>query len=305
MIKGRAGSLSLVSLGVGVMVLTVGCGPNGGGAPTSALSATPSVSSPPAAATASPILSSTPLPTAILALQPGQEMGVVCSNDAVALYALTPATGTLRQLMSLNLDTLFAGWSTPSAYQYGTSSSGVSVNCDRDGFSADFTKLLFYGTPPGLAQTHIGYIDLTDHSVHDLTAPRQGTGFGAQLLDEGDPAFLGPGNGTLSFGSDQVVFSDLEGTSVTSVSNPSQASQVNSSDIYTEFRSSRAVYHLPRCRSRVLLTTPPSLSTRNRGLTVPADRLTSRASRLRIPPLPSAALRAYRASVGWTTPTWL
>ena len=161
-------------------------------------------------------------------------MADTCTNDAVALDGYSPSTGALTSLVSLNLDDVLAGWSTPNPYLE-TYSPGVTVNCDRAGFSGDFTKLLFAGIPSGLAQTHIGYIDLTNGSVHDLTAPRQGTGFGAALLDEVDPAFLGPGNGIVSFGSDQVVFSNSKGnTWVTSVSNPSQATQVNSSDIFTK-----------------------------------------------------------------------
>jgi hypothetical protein len=146
---------------------------------------------------------------------PGQEVADVCSSDSLTIYAFTPETAALRELASFNLDDVLSGW------------SDVSVNCDRDGFDADFTKLLFSADPSGVDESHIGYVDLTDSHVVDLTAARQGSSFQSTVLDENAPEFLGAGNGALTFGSDQIAFSDTNGgSSVTSISNPTKVTSL-------------------------------------------------------------------------------
>jgi hypothetical protein len=138
----------------------------------------------------------------------------------VTLDSFTLSSDSLTQLTSLDLASALNGW------------TNVTVNCDRDGFSADFTKLLFAGAPAGAAVSHIGYIDLTNGMVHDLTAPRQGTGFQASLLNEVEPAFLGKGGGVLDFGSDEVAYTEVASgdvvisEDVTTVSDPSQSTPI-------------------------------------------------------------------------------
>ena len=158
-------------------------------------------------------------------LSSGEEIADKCSDLSITLYAFSPSADTLTQLTTLDLTQVLSNWSSPSVLSGGTVSTGGTVNCNRAGFSGDFTKLLFSGIPPGQTQLHIGYIDLTNGSVHDLTAPRQGSGFQATLLNEGDPAFLGPGDGSITFGSDQIEFTDTAGNeSVTSLADPAHTS---------------------------------------------------------------------------------
>ena len=141
---------------------------------------------------------------------------------------IRPNESTLTELTSIALDNVLANWQPPE--------SGELVNCSRAGFSADYTKLLFSGDPPGQAVSHIGYVDLTDGSVHDLTDARQQSGFSSTLLDESDPMFLGPGGGRIAFGGDQVAFIDTSsGISVTSISNPEIAKQIYSDTTATQW----------------------------------------------------------------------
>jgi hypothetical protein len=108
------------------------------------------------------------------------------------------------------------------------------LSCTRRAqWSADFTKVLFAGTPPGLQVSHIAYLDLTTNKVIDLTAARQQSGFSAKTLKEDAPLFTAQAGATLTFGSGTVQFTREQKTWTTSISNPSAESDTGQAADYT------------------------------------------------------------------------
>ena len=81
----------------------------------------------------------------------------------------------------------------------------------RTDFSADFSKVLVVGTPPGFTHDHVGVVDLLTGTVTDLTAPRQGKGFSDPVLCEESPEFVPSTIGVGGFGSDLVLLSSGNG----------------------------------------------------------------------------------------------
>lgn len=105
---------------------------------------------------------------------------------------------------------------------------GVSISpytaYEAHPFSADFSKVLFYGTPTGLETHHIGILDLVTGEATDLTAFRQGSDFEDPILCEDSPGFASeiivPRSGlfvvqprtSLINPSERIVFHGREGT---------------------------------------------------------------------------------------------
>jgi hypothetical protein len=96
----------------------------------------------------------------------------------------------------VSVSPLILGWGLPS------------LGCNNPtSWSPDFTKYLFAGVPPGGAASHIAVIDLAKGTLTDLTAPRQGSGFSDQVLNETDPSFISDTpTDKVTFGSNVVLF---------------------------------------------------------------------------------------------------
>ena len=82
-------------------------------------------------------------------------------------------------------------------------------------------------SPPGAGQEHMIMIDLPTHTLTDLTAARQGSGFSAKVLCDSHPGFISDGpSDKVSFGSNIVLFEEGNVLSTLDVRSPSSSTPV-------------------------------------------------------------------------------
>jgi PKD domain len=170
-------------------------------------------------------------------LSPAQ-LPVVCAPNVVETITVSGGVtlyeylgGRLVRLARLD-PSLLPGWKN-------TGGAVIEpINCFvRRAWSSDFSKYLFAGTTPTGAAEHIGVVDVHTGHVTDLTALRQQNGFGAPVLSEHNPEFLGAGGTTVTFGSDTVLFRRGGQTYMTSLSHPTLESPVQSTEVGLTFAS--------------------------------------------------------------------
>ncbi len=158
-------------------------------------------------------------------LSPADTVALTCDYNAqTILVSLVESVGSFQGRETVNVGALLSGWNIQD--------TAVGEMCDnRDQWSADFSRLLFTGEPANSSASHIGYIDVTDNKVVDLTQQRQKSDFSSPLLNEASPQFLGAGGSKLNFGSDTILFTDSTGSQLftTSISSPTTATHLAAS----------------------------------------------------------------------------
>jgi hypothetical protein len=194
------------------------------GAPTAlaATSTTSSASPPPTQTVATTVQ---PGDTVFCKVQGAAPAGVAMAGT-VTVSRWVSAIGAAQVVSTIDLQQVLPGWTAQGTVGY----CGPPTQ-----WSADFSKLLIFGNPPGSSQgsIHIAIVDTLKGTFQDLTAPRQQTGFSSAVLADTDPQFLSDAvSSKITFGSKKFSFIE-NGTLMTSdIGDPSKATPVTAADLH-------------------------------------------------------------------------
>jgi hypothetical protein len=249
---GEPGSWAVVApyrpllLVLATALLLSGCGSSSSAGSLQQPSPTPSRSTSDAVASESPVTVSSPTTSiastsAVVAgpaSRPAIRNGdvVFCDNLGQNVAGIGPIKGkmTIGRLVTVGVAPELVYSLDLGAAMQGWTDGGESGFCRSPlSWSADFSKLLVAGRPPGASSTHIAVFDMATGSLTDLTAPRQKAGFSDVVLWDSKPRFLADSSSDrITFGSNVVSFIENGSPKILRLSNPEIATPAKTVEVH-------------------------------------------------------------------------